>query len=62
MGALVRAFSVIVQPMDRLQLPHDAHDADQAHYLPRLAHDFKVLQKREIQSVLGESVTTTLGS
>ena len=62
MGALLRAFAVIVQPMDRLQLPHDAHHADQAHYLPRLAHDFKVLQKSEIQSELGESVTTTLGS
>ena len=46
----------------QLEDPHDAHHTDQADDLPRLAHDFKVLQWREIQSELGESVTTTLGS
>ena len=46
----------------QLEDPHDTHHTDQAHDLPRLAHDFKVLQWREIQSELGESVTTTLGS
>ena len=46
----------------QLEDPHDVHHTDQAHDLPRLAHDFKVLQWREIQSELGESVTTTLGS
>ena len=42
--------------------PHNAHDSYQTDDFASLAHDFKVLQWREIQSELGESVTTTLGS